>query len=122
MLEDYEALFANNGTVSPTPTLTGSGSESSSPKILEVSDFSKVLDPSTQSDFWFEDGSVVLIAQNIKFKVHRGMLARHSLIFQDLLSLPPPMDQRTIDGCPIIELHDLPDDVWYLLRALYDGL
>ena len=126
MVEDFQALYAHHGSqspASPTPTLTGSGSEaSSSPKAFEVSDFSKTIDSSIQSDFWFEDGSVVLIAGNIKFKVHRGILARHSLIFQDLLSLPPPSNEQTIDGCPIVELHDSSDDVWYLLRAVYDGL
>lgn len=128
MVQDFLALFAGRDTLSPnpsspTPTLTGSGSEAaSSPKEFEVSDFGKDVSSLIQSDFWFEDGSVVLISGNVKFKVHRGILTRHSIIFEDVLSLPPPVNEETIDGCPIVELHDTPSDIWHLLRAMYDGL
>lgn len=75
-----------------------------------------------RSDIWFEDGNVILIAKNITFKVHRGQLARHSDIFYDLFSIPQPTDQPIFEGCSMVELHDSPSDLTYLLRALYDGL
>ncbi|PFH45431.1 hypothetical protein AMATHDRAFT_159844 [Amanita thiersii Skay4041] len=83
-----------------------------------------------RSDFWFEDGNLILIAGSAAFKVHRGQLARHSEFFNDLISLPQPQSQpdgdfpqqQLIDGCFWVELHDCPSDVFYFLKALYDGL
>ncbi|KAI0079864.1 hypothetical protein K474DRAFT_1730503 [Panus rudis PR-1116 ss-1] len=75
-----------------------------------------------QSDIWFDDGNVVLIAEHVAFKVHKGQLERHSEVFRDLFTIPQPRDTELIDGCPWVELHDTPSDVLYLLRALYDGM
>ncbi|KAF5347630.1 hypothetical protein D9756_010633 [Leucocoprinus leucothites] len=77
-----------------------------------------------RSDFWFHDGNVVVIAGPAAFKVHRGQLERHSEIFLGLFALPQPpsYDQDIVDGCPSVEFHDSPSDVFYFLSALYDGL
>lgn len=104
-----------------------------------------------RTDFWFADGTIVLIAQNAAFKVHKGQLARHSEVFSGLFSLPQPLsmdhgrgaspaiskgssredlntekgdsgDIDLIDGCPFVVLQDSPSDVFYFLSALYDGL
>ncbi|KAF8639384.1 hypothetical protein AX17_001540 [Amanita inopinata Kibby_2008] len=79
-----------------------------------------------RSDFWFDDGNLILIAGPAAFKVHRGQLERHSEFFNGLLSLPLPQPQSQevtlIDGCIWVELHDRPEDVFYFLKALYDGL
>jgi hypothetical protein len=79
-------------------------------------------DAVVQSDLWFEDGNVILVAGDVAFKVHKGQLERHSEIFRDLFSLPQPVDQPTFQGCPIVQLYDSPSDITFLLRALYDGL
>ena len=75
-----------------------------------------------QSDIWFKDGNVILVAGGVAFKVHRGQLERHSEIFRDLLSLPQPVDQPTFRGFLIVQLYDSPSDITFLLRTLYDGL
>ncbi|CAL1715654.1 unnamed protein product [Somion occarium] len=75
-----------------------------------------------RSDMWFADGNIVLICNNVAFKVHQGQLERHSQIFEDLFTVPQPDDEELLEGCPWVELHDTPSDVLYLLRALYDGL
>ena len=76
-----------------------------------------------RSSIWFEDGNIILVAAgSAAFKVHRGQLERHSEVFQDLFSIPQPRDQLLLDGCFIVDLHDSPSDVFYLLTALYDGL
>ena len=73
------------------------------------------------TDFWFPDGNVILLVEDIAFKVHQGQLVRHSDVFRDMFSLPPPASE-TLDGIPWVQLHDDPSDVLHLLRALYDGL
>ncbi|GBE86175.1 hypothetical protein SCP_0900520 [Sparassis crispa] len=75
-----------------------------------------------QSDVWFSDGNIVLLAGQAAFKVHRGQLERHSDVFRDLFLIPQPPQQETIEGCSWVELHDSPPDVLHLLRALYDGM
>ncbi|KAF7330791.1 hypothetical protein MVEN_02418300 [Mycena venus] len=75
----------------------------------------------TRSDIWYKDGSVVLQAQQHQFRVHFSILGQHSSFFRDLEDLPQPPDQPTLDGCPIVELHDDAEDVENLLRALYNA-
>lgn len=86
-------------------------------------------------DLWFGDGSVVLRAENVAFRVHKSQLSRQSLFFRDLFSLPQPGVEAgkesnvlqdggdgMLEGCPVLRLHDdSAEDVTNLLHALYDG-
>ncbi|KAG0698792.1 hypothetical protein DFH29DRAFT_939881 [Suillus ampliporus] len=74
------------------------------------------------SDIWFADGNIILIANSATFKVHHGQLERHLEVFRDLFSVPQPIDQNLVDGCPSVELHDRLSDLYHLLIALYDGI
>ncbi|KAI0648582.1 hypothetical protein C8Q79DRAFT_956136 [Trametes meyenii] len=74
------------------------------------------------SSLWFNDGNIVLIASGVMaFRVHRGVLAYHSTVFDDLFQLPQPEEGELMDGCPIVHISDRPVDVSHLLHALYDG-
>ncbi|TFK24347.1 hypothetical protein FA15DRAFT_619505 [Coprinopsis marcescibilis] len=99
-----------------------------------------------RSDFWFPDGNIVLLAGSAAFRVHKGQLERQSEVFRDLFMVPQPIScaasaggegvggggcsnsssntntPHLIDGCPWVELHDRPSDVFYFLSAIYDGL
>ncbi|KAI0259377.1 hypothetical protein BC834DRAFT_906593 [Gloeopeniophorella convolvens] len=89
-----------------------------------------MLQPLVQhSDLWFCDGSVVLQAECTLFRVHKSQLARRSIIFRDMFTLPQPtvttahatLAEETYEDCPIVRLHDSAEDVANLLLALYDG-
>lgn len=74
--------------------------------------------------FWFEDGNIVLIARNIEFRVYKGILAKHSSVFQDMFSLPPPVAPESsrdtaapADACPVVHLSDSPEDLRHVLRV-----
>ena len=60
------------------------------------------------------------------FKVHRGVLARQSEVFEAMFDIPQPapildsIDQ--IDGCPVVRMYDLPNELSDLIKALYDGV
>lgn len=71
---------------------------------------------------WFEDGNIVLATTTLLFRVHRGLLARHSTVFEDLFSLPQPEEQvETYEGIPVVELPgDDSEDVKHLLHCIYD--
>ncbi|KZP19012.1 hypothetical protein FIBSPDRAFT_828576 [Athelia psychrophila] len=74
-----------------------------------------------QSDVWYDDGNVVLQAQNTHFKVYRGVLAQISSVFKDMFSFPQPpsAEMELIDGCPVVHLSDRAEDVRYLLQAIF---
>ncbi|KAF8146874.1 hypothetical protein K438DRAFT_1868531, partial [Mycena galopus ATCC 62051] len=75
--------------------------------------------PVTRSNIWYDDGSVVLQAVNTQFRVHWGILAQHSPFFRRMRGLPQPLEQPSVEGCPVIELPDDPVDVEFILKALY---
>ena len=90
---------------------------------------------SESTSLWFADGNLILVAEpsGVRFKVHRGMLERHSEVFRDLFSLAipdtkpvikPGSDAQSDDepGCVSVQVYDRSRDWTCLLRALYDGL
>ncbi|KAM5535545.1 hypothetical protein V8D89_010789 [Ganoderma adspersum] len=83
-----------------------------------------LVDLRQDQDFWFEDGSVVVIAQTTAFRVHRSVLSRHSDTFSGLFSIPQPASPESlelIDGCPVVRVANSAHDFLCLFRALYDG-
>lgn len=75
------------------------------------------------SEFWFEDGNIVLVAEGAGFCVHRGVLSRHSEVFRDMFLVPQPAEgEETIEGCPVVRLtEDGAEEVALVLEILYDG-
>ncbi len=69
-------------------------------------------------EFRFDDGSIVLVAGNIAFKVYKGLLAAQSMVFSDMLSTGSAHATQVVDGCPVVHLSDSPEDLRHLLRAL----
>lgn len=90
-------------------------------KRKRVDSSEDVVDP-VRSDIWYDDGNVVLQAQNTQFKVHRSILAQSSSVFKDMFMLPqPPLEgTQLVEGCPVVQLSDPAEDVRYILRALSD--
>ncbi len=79
------------------------------------------------SEVWFEDGNVVVIAQNTAFRFHKSVVSRHSPLFRDLFSMPRPSlaaeeADETFDGCPVVRVSDTSYDFRELLRAIYGGI
>ncbi|KAI0700393.1 hypothetical protein C8T65DRAFT_697345 [Cerioporus squamosus] len=66
--------------------------------------------------FWFEDGTVILVAGDVEFRVYKGILATYSPLFKDMFSLPQPLQQDSNVPCPVVALTDPPGDVRHLLR------
>ncbi len=79
------------------------------------------------SDIWFEDGNVIVIAQHTAFRFHKGVLSRHSQVFRDLFLVPQPSTSEAsasdvFDGCPAVRVSDTSYDFRELLRAIYGGV
>ncbi|KAF7296479.1 BTB domain-containing protein [Mycena chlorophos] len=70
--------------------------------------------------FWLDHGDVILQVESTQFRLSKGMLAMHSLIFRDMFSLPLPPDEPLVDKCPIVVLSgDRSEDWTYLLDAMF---
>ncbi|KAJ4481977.1 hypothetical protein J3R30DRAFT_3656143 [Lentinula aciculospora] len=95
----------------------------------------------TQGDPWFEDGNIILVPREetgsckpsekppVGFRVHRGVLSRHSEILRDMFEFPQPDAISDSDdgasryeGCQVIVMHDIPIELSNLVKALYDGV
>ncbi|KAJ3528885.1 hypothetical protein NMY22_g9228 [Coprinellus aureogranulatus] len=77
--------------------------------------------PTRSKKVWFKDGNIVIQVKrtNVQFKVHQGVLSRQSSVFAGLFDVPHPSSEPTVDGCPVVELHDSAVDMENALLALY---
>ncbi|TCD68725.1 hypothetical protein EIP91_010009 [Steccherinum ochraceum] len=72
-----------------------------------------------RGDHWFEDGNVVLVTQSTAFRVHRGVLTKHSDVFKDMFTVPQPANVEMMEGCPVVHLTDTKEDLGRLLTLLF---
>ncbi|TBU28417.1 hypothetical protein BD311DRAFT_807035 [Dichomitus squalens] len=84
------------------------------------------------SEFWYEDGTIILVVRNVEFRVYRGPLVKHSPVFHDIQSITTqPRDGRSSPSspvlvdrdadCPVVRLSDSPEDVRHMLRIVATG-
>ena len=65
------------------------------------------------SDFWFEDGSIVVVVDNVAFRIHQSLLSHHSNVFAGLFTVPQPPNHDNnegndmMDDCPMVHLSDM---------------
>lgn len=77
--------------------------------------------PIRSTEFWFDDGSVVLHVESTQFRVHRSILSSYSEVFRDMFAIPQPtVSGEVVEGCQIVQLTDKALDWENVLRALYD--
>ncbi|KAI0784160.1 hypothetical protein C8Q75DRAFT_736305 [Abortiporus biennis] len=72
---------------------------------------------------WFDDGTIVLQAQNVLYRVYAGHLARYSKVFTDMLAIPQSSDSEDdslekYEGVPLVFLPDSSFDTTNFLMAL----
>ena len=77
------------------------------------------VDVKSRSSYWFDDGNIILQAEDTLFRVHRSVLSRHSKVFQDMFSIPQPTGQH--EDCPVIQVSDEAVDMSIILSILYDN-
>ena len=80
------------------------------------------VDMSTRdSDYWFEDGNIILVSRGVAFRVYKGLLGEHSAVFGSMFDIgrAPQAASDQAYGCPVIRLDDSPDDIRGLFRLIY---
>ncbi|KAJ7491140.1 hypothetical protein FB451DRAFT_1222176 [Mycena latifolia] len=79
------------------------------------------LQPKRVIDLWFEDGNVVIHAEDYEFRLFKSFLTSRSAIFKDTLSMPEPEDAERVDGCPVLRIHDSAVDAAHFFKAIFDS-
>ena len=82
-------------------------------------------DESRDEDLYFDDGSIVISANQtsgdlVYFRVHKSLLSKQSTVFKDMFSLPSPTEVDTYDGLPLVHVHDDAAHFKQFLQAIYD--
>ncbi|KAF7356135.1 BTB domain-containing protein [Mycena venus] len=72
---------------------------------------------------WFSPDVVILRAQTRVFRVFVAILKEKSSVFADMFTFPQPpsSDIETMDGVPVVTLHDDPDAMEVFLKAIFDS-
>lgn len=89
------------------------------PRLIDI------VESKPHPKLWFDDGSLVIQASSVRYRIHRTIVCQHSAIFRDMMAMPQPDDgsldnENTFDGCPLVKLEDSSDDLSMLLEALYN--
>ena len=76
--------------------------------------------------FSFDDGNIVLVAENTYFCVHKSLIALNSAVLRDMLSMPQPfplVDKgEMIEDCPVVRLSgDKAAEIAEFLGLVYNG-
>ena len=77
-------------------------------------------------EFWFSDGTVILVAKNVEFRFYRALLADRSPVFNAKFADQHPtrdvqFDDQHSFSCPVVHLTDSPEDLRHILRAYVSG-
>ncbi|KAF8805893.1 hypothetical protein BYT27DRAFT_7234211 [Phlegmacium glaucopus] len=73
-------------------------------------------------DLWFEDGNLILQAENSLFRIYSGFLSARSSVFSDMLAFPPPPEgNEKMDDCYIVSVYDSAKDMTVFLKAIIDS-
>jgi len=76
--------------------------------------------PAIQSQsFWFYDGSLILHAEDTCYRVHKHLLARHSKVFRDMIRIPQPEDDSSIEEPEVVHVSDTKKDWEFFLEFIY---
>lgn len=93
----------------PEDTFTGNRSRSS-----VVDDLGRVV------SHWYDDGNVVLQAEDTVFRVYQGLLASRSPVFRTILETRYPLIGETYDGVRLVRVSDKALGLCYFLKTI-DG-
>jgi|ERR1700685_496832 hypothetical protein len=84
---------------------------------------SHIVEPGpTRGQPYFDNGNIVLAAEQTHYRVFKGVFDALSQVLADMFSVSQPPNRKTLlDGCPVIELDDQADDWQHVLQALFQS-
>src|SRR6266436_1743325 len=73
-----------------------------------------------QGDPWLDDGNIILQAESTQFRFLRSILSASSSVFRGMFTVPQPVNEVLVDGCPVVHVSDRAQDLHHVLKALFD--
>ncbi|KAJ7033808.1 hypothetical protein C8F04DRAFT_957159 [Mycena alexandri] len=70
-----------------------------------------------RTEIWFDDGNIIVQAENTQFRLFKGALCSSSDVFKDLVE--DMADLTAEDGCPLLLLSDSAVELTYVLRTIF---
>ncbi|KAJ7025744.1 hypothetical protein C8F04DRAFT_1400402 [Mycena alexandri] len=70
------------------------------------------------SDIWFEDGNLIVQAENMQYRVYKGSLSRISTVFKTNIENITTI--KGVNEIPVLRLSDSANEVAHLFRAIFD--
>ncbi|KAK7005852.1 hypothetical protein R3P38DRAFT_3039976 [Favolaschia claudopus] len=83
--------------------------------------------PTHDPHSYYEDGNIVLRAfsrsqnSHIVYCLHRSILVKHSPVFANMFTMPPPPTVAQYAGIPLVDMPDDADALGEFIRILYDS-
>jgi hypothetical protein len=74
------------------------------PRLMNIIESKPHPNGQPHPKLWFDDGSLVIQASSIRYRIHRTIICQHSAIFRDMMAMPQPNDgssnnENTFDAC-----------------------
>ncbi|TFK84490.1 hypothetical protein K466DRAFT_553494 [Polyporus arcularius HHB13444] len=69
---------------------------------------------------WFNDGTLIIVAQDTEFRVYKGQLERRSEVFKDMSSFPQPTADCADSPCPVVHVTDSAREWRHVLGLIFD--
>ena len=120
-IESEAALRQAESSLSPCPvTKMDEDSDSDGAQIVP----SKIKD----ADFWFEDGTVIVHARDVEFRVYAGILGAQFPGLKGLFANPNnPSQWVSMSGCmrvqcPVVSLEHSPENLRHIFRVCISGI
>ncbi|ESK97300.1 hypothetical protein Moror_17731 [Moniliophthora roreri MCA 2997] len=70
----------------------------------------------------FSDGNLAILTYDQYFLVHQGFLRRHSSVLDAEIKMVLNQSQTSLEGLPVLDVQEDPNDIYHFLLALYDGI
>lgn len=91
-----------------------------SPQKRSKSNLTQTQSILKNSSVYYEDGNIVIIAENVAFRAHRGVLSKRCEVFRDMFVVGRPCSSdETFEDCPVVRVSDLSKDWEAFLEVLY---
>ncbi|EKM61831.1 uncharacterized protein PHACADRAFT_180864 [Phanerochaete carnosa HHB-10118-sp] len=108
--------------IDDTPDLKEPKAEKAAHEVLpDITGFTTDILYARYEELWFEDGNVIVVSHDVTFKLHAGVLKRHSSVFRDLLNEKKATQAEIYEGCQVLRLTDRVGELAELFFIMYDG-
>ncbi|TFK89940.1 hypothetical protein K466DRAFT_518023 [Polyporus arcularius HHB13444] len=100
-------------------SLAAEGKRSRTPETSDsAAEFAKKKKTPCRGEVWFDDGNLIITTGDTMFKLYKGLLAAQSPVFAGMFAVADSNSGPLSGDTSQVELHDSPEDMTHLLRAL----